>query len=65
VAFKVKTTLDRGNGEDGSGLDYDADYETREFETEAEASAFIAGCDLASEATHGWTDGCLSAEKVD
>lgn len=63
--FRVRTKLDTGHDE---GLEEDdspdGHYETVEFETEAEARAYILGVNAASEATNGWTEGWLEAEYV-
>jgi len=66
MAFKVKVLLETGCGdddfEDGSPNGH---YRTVEFDTEAEARAFILGCDITSEATNGWTDSSVDARLIE
>ena len=67
MTFKVVTTLDTGHPDEDGGFGAEdespnGEYLTFEFETEAEAKAFVAGVEAASGATHGWTEGWLSAE---
>jgi len=58
MAFKVKVLLELGSLPDKH-------YETVEFATEAEARAFIRGCDLASEAIDGCYAGSVDARLID
>ena len=66
MRFKVKVLLDTGHEDDDfEGESPNGHYATREFATEVEARAFIAGCDLASEATNNWLDGSVDARLVE
>lgn len=62
MAFEVQTRPDTGHdpepGDDPPG------WESHEFDTEAEAKAFMLGVNLANEATHGWTEGWLECKRV-
>jgi len=62
MRFKARTKLDTGHPPEP---DVENDWGVHEFETEAEREAFLFGISEANNATNGWTEGWLEAEKAD
>jgi len=60
MSFKVVLESGTGHGDDSEN----PDSETFEFETHAEASAFLMGIEKASELLDGWVDGWTEAKIV-
>lgn len=64
MSFKVSFQGFNGS-DDPSVNDSDVTPTILEFDTEAERSAFIKGCNMTEQAMDGWVDACVAVEVVE
>jgi hypothetical protein len=62
VSFKVSFQGFNGHDDDPAVDDSDNEPTILEFNTEAERSAFIQGCNMTAEVMHGWLEAAVEVK---